>query len=341
MLHLLALESSCDETACAIINSNNRILGSQVASQIAIHRHYGGVVPELASRNHLAIIKLLLEKTLSQASLSLSQIDGFAATSGPGLSSSLLIGQSTAKALSAAYQRPFLSINHLEGHLLSAFLSHQIKPKNHIGLIVSGGHTLLVHAKDISDYILLGKTLDDAAGEAFDKVARMLKLPYPGGPEIERLAINGDPNRYSFPQALTNQQNFDFSFSGLKTSVLYLLQKIQSEKTKLSKQTLSDLCASFQSSIINVLVDKTIQASLELKCPTISLSGGVASNKTLQQALKKSCEMHQIECLFASSHLNTDNAEMISYVGMLKLLKKEYTSLNQGINPNWSLTTEV
>src|SRR5205807_3308695 len=275
---LLALETSCDETAVAILRGRNghsgsELVASEVASQIAEHEKFGGVVPEVASRNHLVHAPRLLDRVAREAKIDISQIDAFAATSGPGLASSLMIGASIAKGLAIGFGKPYLAINHLEGHLLSPFFGgedggEQIRPN--VSLIVSGGHTMLVLVRGLADYQLIGHTVDDAAGEAFDKVAKMLGLRYPGGPEIEKQARDGDPNRFDLPRSMLDSENF--SFSGLKTAVRYLLPKIGGEERrltqtpyKLDERVLGDLCASFQQAVIDVLVIKTIAAAQKYK----------------------------------------------------------------------------
>ena len=221
---ILALESSCDETAAAVLSPPSTLLSNIVSSQAKKHEPYGGVVPELASRNHLILLKPTVENALNEAGISFDKINAFAATAGPGLSSSLLIGNTAAKAFALSNQKPFIAINHMEGHLCSPFLETQIQP--HISMIVSGGHTLLIKVQKFDDYEIIGHSVDDAAGEAFDKVGKMLGLAYPGGPEVEKLALNGDPDRYNFPRSMLKSGDFNFSFSGIKTSVLYKLKEI-------------------------------------------------------------------------------------------------------------------
>ena len=335
MPYLLAIESSCDETAVAIIcreKGKPRLLTSLISSQIDIHREFGGVVPEVACRNHALRIRPLVQQALDDARLSLDEIDAFAATRGPGLASSLLVGLSYTKGLAAATEKPFYGINHMEGHLLSPFLElGEVKP--HLGLIVSGGHTLLIDVQRFGNYKLMGRTIDDAAGEAFDKVGRMLELPYPGGPEIEKHAREGDPKAFHFPRPRLKDAPLDFSFSGLKTAVLYQLQKLKDPKSQLA-----DLCASFQAAVIDSLVKKTILAAQEAKHKTITLSGGVACNKALQSALGDTAEKAGMSLLLTPPALTTDNAGMIAFAGLLSSENREADSLTVGINPNLSLT---
>lgn len=333
---ILAIESSCDETAVAIIHRDNgqpKLLTSLISSQIEIHREFGGVVPEVACRNHAQRIRPLVQQALDDAGLTLDDITAFAATRGPGLASSLLVGLSYAKGLAAASNKPFYGINHMEGHLLSPFLDcsqGEIPP--HLGLIVSGGHTMLIDVQDYGQYRLIGRTIDDAAGEAFDKVGRMLSLPYPGGPEIEKHARQGNPKAYRFPRARLKDAPFNFSFSGLKTAVLYQLQKIEDPQVHLA-----DLCASFQEAVIDALVKKTIRAAQEHGHTLITLSGGVACNRALQEALTQTAETAGMKVQPTPPALTTDNAGMIALAALLASENRDPDDLDIGINPNLPL----
>src|SRR5205814_3662262 len=284
MKTVLALETSCDETGVAIMRgrngySNSELLSSEVASQIAEHEKYGGIVPEIASRNHLVQAPRLLERATRAARIEMSTVDAFAATSGPGLASSLMIGASIAKGLAIGFGKPYLAINHLEGHLLSPFFDNgELKPN--VPLIVSGGHTMLVEVHGLNNYRLIGRTVDDAAGEAFDKVAKLLGLGYPGGPEIERRARGGDPARFDLPRSMLDSENF--SFSGLKTAVRYLLPKLRGD-------FLAVLCASFQQAVIEVLVRKTMAAAQKYNVDLVTVSGGVSCNQELRRQLGNAC----------------------------------------------------
>ncbi len=332
---ILAIESSCDETAVAIIHRDQgapRLLTSLISSQIDIHRQYGGVVPEVASRNHALRIRPLVEQALADANVTLEQITTFAATNGPGLASSLLVGLSYSKGLAAASNKPFYAINHMEGHLLSPFLDEgQVPP--HLALIVSGGHTLLIDVQGFNNYNVVGRTIDDAAGEAFDKVGRMLHLPYPGGPEIEKLAHSGNPDAFDFPRAHIQDAPLNFSFSGLKTAVLYQLQKLSTPK-----KHLPDLCASFQAAVIDTLVKKSLKAAQQTDHKTITLSGGVACNRTLQNALRTSAQGTGIEIKTTPNHLTTDNAAMIAFAALLSSENRPPDPLNTPIDPNLKVT---
>ena len=328
---VLAIETSCDETAVAVLRGQT-LLSSEVASQIAIHQAYGGVVPEVASRNHLRTLKPVIQSALDRAGVALSQIDAFAATSGPGLASSLMIGTSAAKGLAVALGKPFLAINHLEGHLLSPFFGHAEGIQRAVALVVSGGHTLLVEIRGFGDYRLLGQTLDDAAGEAFDKVGKLLGLPYPGGPEVNRMAAHGDPRRIEFPRSMLGSGDFQFSFSGLKTSVRYLLPK-------LGEYALADVCASFQEAVVDVLVAKTLAAAAATGCRCLAVSGGVSCNTRLREKLQAGCAARGLELLLAAPALCTDNAAMIGYVAALKHAVGESSPLSADINPNLRLAS--
>jgi N6-L-threonylcarbamoyladenine synthase len=337
---VLALETSCDETAVAILRGSDdraapELLASEVASQIAAHEKYGGIVPEIASRNHLNYASPLLHRALGDAGIDLSQVDAFAATSGPGLASSLMIGTSIAKGLSIGFCKPYLAVNHLEGHLLSPFFAARNGDKeirHNISLIVSGGHTMLVQVRALSDYQVVGRTLDDAAGEAFDKVAKMIGLGYPGGPEIEKRAQAGDAHRFDFPRSMPGSENF--SFSGLKTAVRYLLPKIGFSQ---DDKVLNDLCASFQQAIIDVLVSKTIIAAQKYGVERVTISGGVSCNRELRRQLQEACRRNGFGCKTAEPWLCTDNAAMIAFAALLRLHAGFQSQVTEEIDPNLAL----
>lgn len=334
MALLLAIESSCDETAVAILRGEpgvpTRILASEISSQIELHREHGGVVPELASRNHSLNLRPLVEKAVAAAGVGLSEMDAFAATTGPGLASSLLIGSTAAKAMACALGKPFLGVNHLEGHLLSPFVGETEVPA-HIALIVSGGHTLLLEVEGAGKYSKLGGTRDDAAGEAYDKVGKMLGLPYPGGPEIEKAALKGDPAAYDFPRSMLHDPHLDFSFSGLKTAVLYTLQK------EGAVPRVADMAASFQQAVIEILVGKTMKAVQRTGRTSVALSGGVTMNKALRSAFHKACEERGLTLFIAPPDLCTDNAAMIAFAALLRHLDGGRSRLDEDIFPNLPL----
>jgi len=366
---ILAIETSCDETAVAILRGGNghsgsELLASEVASQIAEHEKYGGIVPEIASRNHLVHAPQLLERATRDAKIDTSEVDAFAATSGPGLASSLMIGASIAKGLAIGFGKAYLAINHLEGHLLSTFFgASEVKPN--VSLIVSGGHTILVQVGGLADYQLIGRTVDDAAGEAFDKVAKMLGLGYPGGPEIEKCAREGDSNRFQLPRSMLDSENF--SFSGLKTAVRYLLPKIgvipsradgerprnrsldyREPKGDQSRgegflasarddRVIHDLCASFQQAVVEVLVRKTIAAAQKCEVDLVTISGGVSCNRELRRQLAEACARERFEFKSAEPWLCTDNAAMIAFAGWLRLQAGFESKLTEEIDPNLAL----
>jgi N6-L-threonylcarbamoyladenine synthase len=310
------------------------LLASEVSSQTALHEQYGGVVPEVASRNHLVFAPRLLEAATRRANVSLGDVDCFAATSGPGLATSLMIGASIAKGLAIACSKPYLAINHLEGHLLSPFFDAAEGVERNVSLIVSGGHTLLVEVRATGDYRMLGRTLDDAAGEAFDKVAKMLGLGYPGGPEIERRARVGDPRRFDFPRSMLGSGDHNFSFSGLKTAVRYTLEKLGPIA---DERLLADLCASFQGAVIEVLVRKTVAAAQSCNAPTVTLSGGVSCNSALRKSLQQACEAAGLMFYAAPRALSTDNAAMIAFAALLRFGAGHVSSVDSEINPNLAL----
>jgi N6-L-threonylcarbamoyladenine synthase len=332
LVTILAIETSCDETAVAILR-DAELLASEVASQRE-HEAYGGVVPEVASRNHLLHAPRLLEHALGRSGLTLEAIDAFAATSGPGLASSLMIGASIAKGLALGSGKPYLAINHLEGHLLSPFFeSGEIEPN--VSLIVSGGHTLLVEVRDVNDYRVLGRTVDDAAGEAFDKVAKLLGLGYPGGPEIEQHARSGDAARFDFPRSMLDSRDHNFSFSGLKTAVRYRLAEFPNGEKP--PQLIDDMCASFQAAVIEVLVKKTLRATKEAGTKLVTLSGGVSCNQALRNEMAKQSSKAGVRLLTAAPRLCTDNAAMIAFAASFRLKAGLKSELTQEIDPNLAL----
>jgi N6-L-threonylcarbamoyladenine synthase len=327
---VLAIETSCDETAVAVLRAPREILASEIASQIDLHRKYGGVVPEVASRNHLPRIRPLIEAALRRSGSSLAEIDCVAATRGPGLLTSLLVGYSAAKGLAIGLGKPFIGVNHLEGHLLSPFLLGPDRPLPSVNLIVSGGHTMLVEITGVGSYNLLGRTVDDAAGEAFDKVAKLLELPYPGGPEIDRLAQHGDPRKFDLPRSMLNSGDFNFSFSGLKTAVRYLLPKLDGDFS-------ADLCASFQEAVIDVLVSKTIRAAQRFGVNLVTVSGGVSANSRLRAKMRDASAAAGLELKLACPSLSTDNAAMIAFAALERFQLGYRSNLSDDADPNLKL----
>ena len=330
MATILAIETSCDETAVAILTGRD-LRASEVASQTE-HAAYGGVVPEVASRNHLVHAPRLLEHALKTAGLTFEAIDVFAATSGPGLASSLMIGSSIAKGLAVGAGKPYLAVNHLEGHLLSPFFGAAEIERN-ISLIVSGGHTLLVKVRGVNDYRVLGRTVDDAAGEAFDKVAKLLGLGYPGGPAIEQRARRGNAARFDLPRSMLDSGDHNFSFSGLKTAVRYRLAEFAAR----SDELIDDMSASFQRAVIEILARKTVRAAKEGGATLTTVSGGVSCNEALRNEMAKQCQAAGLRILVAPPRLCTDNAAMIAFAASLRFESGARSDVREEIDPNLAL----
>jgi len=320
---VLGIETSCDETAASVVEDGRRILSNVVSSQIDIHRKYGGVVPELASRKHLETINFVIEQALSQARCSFRELDSIAITNGPGLVAALLIGLATAKAMAYVFELALIGVNHIEGHIFSNFLDHRenrfltdklVPP--FIALVVSGGHSDLVFVEDYGKYELLGRTRDDAVGESFDKVAKLLHLGYPGGPIIDELARKGDSEAINFPLAHMKDSSLDFSFSGLKTAVVNF---VKNQKLPIESRLVTDIAACFQRAAIEALVEKTFSALQKKRLHRLVLGGGVASNSYLRDTFKNRAEENGIELYYPSPVLCTDNAAMIACVGFYKM----------------------
>ena len=320
----LGIETSCDETSAAVLRGTRELLSSVIATQIPIHQKYGGVVPEIASRNHILSILPVVEQALEEANVRLVDIDQIAVTYGPGLVGALLVGVSAAKSLAFSLGVPLIGVNHLEGHIFANFLATLQLTPPFMALVVSGGHTALVDVADYETFRQMGRTRDDAAGEAFDKVARVMGLPYPGGPEIDRLAREGDPAAIDFPRALAQEGNYEFSFSGLKSAVL---NYINSEKMKGHALKKADIAASFQSAVVEVLVHKAFEAIREAGRDTLVLAGGVAANAALEKRLRMVAEAERIRYLYPPPRLCTDNAAMIACRGAYQAEAGRYSDL--------------
>ena len=305
---VLGIETSCDETAAAVVKDGNTVLSNCMASQISVHAPFGGVVPELAARNHIESIEAIVDKSLDLANIGLQDIDAFAVANGPGLAGALLVGLNYAKGLAFGKNKPLVGVNHIEGHICANFLDGETKPP-FIALVVSGGHTLLMEVKDYNTYNVIGSTLDDAAGEAFDKVARLLGLPYPGGPEIDKLAEQGDPTKIKFPRAKV--QGLDFSFSGIKTAVIQHVAKNKDDR-------ICDIAASFREAVVDVLTEKTIKACLDNNVHKAVLAGGVACNMGLRKSLTEACNKNGLDLNIPKPEYCTDNAAMIASRGYHK-----------------------
>lgn len=329
----LAIETSCDETAVAVLRGERDVLSSVVSSSAALHERYGGVVPEVASRAHVQAINPALAEALTIADVTFWDIDVVAVTVGPGLAGSLIVGVAAAKALAAVLEAPLVPVNHLEAHLYAVMLQHPSARLPAVGLIVSGGHTILVHVVDHGIYDILGQTLDDAAGEAFDKVARFLDLGFPGGPAIDRMAREGDPKAIAFPRALRGE-GYDFSFSGLKTAVVGYVKR---EQKAGREPSVPDVCASFQEAAVEVLVTKTVRAAVDLGIPTVFLSGGVAANSRLREALSEACVEAEVKLLYPSIDLCTDNAAMVASCGYHRYRRGIRSGLDVSPDPNYPI----
>jgi len=339
---ILGIESSCDETAVAIYEGDpdtgqGRIVAEQIASQIQTHAKFGGVVPEVASREHLMALPPMVDALLSQASMSWSDIDHIAVTAGPGLLGALLVGTSYARAAGMVNDIPVLPVHHMEGHLLAPGLSGELPSFPFITLLVSGGHTLLVQVKAIGEYEVIGQTLDDAAGECFDKSARLLGLPYPGGPEIAKMAEGGDARRFKLPRPMLNRDNLDFSFSGLKTAVMYAV-KHAGGLTAMSEADRCDMAACIESATCEVLVKKSIRACLKTDSPRLVIAGGVAANSYLRNLLADLAESNGIEVHMPLPVHCTDNAAMIAYAAFQQIRNGISHSDDWDATPRWSLS---
>jgi N6-L-threonylcarbamoyladenine synthase len=328
---ILGIETSCDETAAAVVVEARDVLSSVVSSQVDLHARYGGVVPEIASRAHVELLTPVIAQAIVEAGLDDSAIDAVAATVGPGLVGSLLVGVSAAKALALVWDVPFIGVNHLEAHLYAALLEEPNLELPVVVLLVSGGHTLLVAMEGHGQYRVLGSTIDDAAGEAFDKVARYLGLGYPGGPAVDRMAMDGDPDAIRFPRAMLDE-GFDFSFSGVKTSVVNYVRKHPDVST-------ADVCASFQEAVVDVLVTKARRAAQAIGAKGLCLGGGVAANSQLRERFLDACVEDGLHGFLPSRAMCTDNAAMVAAAGWWRLRSDGPTPLDAGADPNLSLPT--
>ena len=327
----LGVESSCDETSVAVVRDGREILSNMISSQIEIHRLFGGVVPEIASRKHVSAILPMLDLALEEAGITMDDVDLICATRGPGLIGALLVGLTAARGLALANQKPFVGVNHIRGHICANYLTHKELEPPFVGLIVSGGHSYLIHVTDYVDFTLYGKTRDDAAGEAFDKVARAMGIGYPGGPVIDKLAKEGEET-YDLPRVMLEPDSYDFSFSGLKTAVL---NELNQAKQKGEAIRVADMAASFQAAVIDVLVEKSFRLAKELGEKTIVLAGGVSANSALRAAMESRGEREGVAIYYPDPVLCTDNAAMIASVGYYSYLKGEegevYADPNLGL----------
>lgn len=333
-MRILGIESSCDETAVAIICEKHGLLANHIYSQTELHNEYGGVVPELASRDHIRKLSPLIKSALNTANLSLKEdIDAIAYTAGPGLMGALLVGASLARSLAWALDKPAIAVHHMEAHLLAPLLEDITPNYPYIALLVSGGHTLLVKVNEVGTYKILGESMDDAVGEAFDKVAQMLGLPYPGGPQIAKLALQGNPSRFDFPRPMVDRPGLDFSFSGLKTHVLNTLKNLET----VDNQTSADVARAFEDAVVDTLTIKSTRAIKVTGVKSLVVAGGVGANQRLRKQLKQKLKERDVNVFYPKPELCTDNAAMVSQLGLLRLTSGRTESLNIRVNPRWSL----
>lgn len=331
---ILAIESSCDETAAAIVKDGRTILSNVISSQIELHKLYGGVVPEIASRKHIEKINQVIEEALIKAEVTLNDIDAIGVTYGPGLVGALLVGVAEAKAISYAKQKPLIGVHHISGHISANYIEHDKLEPPFLCMVVSGGHTHLVKVTDYGEYEIIGKTRDDAAGEAFDKVARAIGLGYPGGPKIDQLAKEGNPDAIPFPRAKIEDAPYDFSFSGVKSAVLNYLNGCQMKGIEVNR---ADIAASFQKAVVDVIVEHAVSAAKELNIETLALAGGVASNTALRSTMRRTCEVENISFTYPSPIYCTDNAAMIGVAAYYEYCKGVRHGLDLNAVPNLKL----
>lgn len=330
----LAIETSCDETSCAVLKNGREVLSNIISSQIEIHRKFGGVVPEVASRKHIENINIIIEKAIKEANISFKDLDIVSVTQGPGLVGALLVGISSAKSIAYGLGIPLIGVNHIKGHICANYIEHKDLKPPFTCLVVSGGHTYLVQAHSYTDYELIGRTRDDAAGEAFDKVARSLGLSYPGGPVIDKLSKEGNREAIDFPRPFLGDNSYDFSFSGLKTAVLNYLNNMEQKKEEI---VVEDVAASFQQAVIEVLVEKSIRLAKEKNSKTIVLAGGVAANSGLRNLFKSRGKEEGINIRYPSPILCTDNAAMIGSCGYFNYIDGQEPDLGMTVEPNLEL----
>ena len=331
---ILAIESSCDETSAAVVVNGRDVLSNIIASQIDTHKKFGGVVPEVASRMHIEVINSVVSEALKVANKTLDDIDAIAVTYGPGLVGALLVGLQYAKGLAYSLKKPLIGVNHIEGHISANFIEHKDLKPPFVCLVVSWGHTFIVHVKDYGNYEIIGETRDDAAGEAYDKVARSLGLGYPGGPKIDKLSKEGNEDAIKFPRANFHDNTLDFSFSGVKSAVLNYLNKMEMKNEKINK---ADVAASFQKAVVGVLTDNVIKTCKIKKIDKIAIAGGVASNSALRESLIKEGKKRNINVLFPSPILCTDNAAMIGSAAYFEFLRGNVASMDLNAKPNLRL----
>ena len=332
--YILAIESSCDETSAAVVKDGREVLSNIIASQIDTHTKYGGVVPEVASRMHIEVVDTVVKSALEEANMTLEQIDAIGVTYGPGLVGALLVGLQYAKGLSLASKKPLVGVNHIEGHICANYIQHKDLKPPFVSLVVSGGHTFIVHVKDYGKYEVIGQTRDDAVGEAFDKVARAIGLGYPGGPKIDKISKEGNKNAIEFPKAKFHDDTLDFSFSGVKSAVLNYINKCKMKDIEIN---VADVAASFQKAVVDVLKENVFLTCERRNINKIAIAGGVASNSTLREELMKEGKKKGVEILFPDRILCTDNAAMIGSAAYYEFIKGNIAKLDLNAKPNLKL----
>ena len=337
-MRILGIETSCDETGVAIYDEEKGLIANQLHTQIALHADYGGVVPELASRDHIRKLAPLLQAALQEAHLTAKDIDGIAYTSGPGLVGALLVGSTVARSLAYAWNIPAIGVHHMEGHLLAPMLEENPPHFPFVALLVSGGHTQLVRVDGVGRYELLGESIDDAAGEAFDKTAKLLGLDYPGGAALARLALKGTPNRFAFPRPMTDRPGLDFSFSGLKTFAANTLHQVMQEEGELAEQSKADIAYAFQEAVVDTLAIKCKRALKQTGLKRLVIAGGVSANKQLRQTLAELMQQLGGEVFYPQPQFCTDNGAMIAYAGFLRLKQGQQQDLAIEVRPRWAMT---
>ena len=337
-MKILGIETSCDETGVAIFDEEKGLIANQLYSQIEMHADYGGVVPELASRDHIRKTLPLIDAALKEASLTAKDIDGIAYTAGPGLIGALLVGATIARSLAYAWQVPALGVHHMEGHLLAPMLEDNPPPFPFVALLISGGHTQLVKVDGVGQYELLGESIDDAAGEAFDKTGKLLGLDYPAGVAVSKLAEQGTPNRFIFPRPMTDRPGLDFSFSGLKTFAANTINANLNAEGKLDEQTRCDIAHAFQQAVVDTIIIKCKRALQQTGYKRLVMAGGVSANKQLRVDLAEMMKNLKGEVFYPRPQFCTDNGAMIAYTGFLRLKHGEHTDLSVSVKPRWAMT---
>ncbi|MBQ7985643.1 MAG: tRNA (adenosine(37)-N6)-threonylcarbamoyltransferase complex transferase subunit TsaD [Clostridia bacterium] len=332
--YILGIESSCDETAASVVKNGREVLSNVINTQIDIHKKYGGVVPEIASRKHIENIDAVIDEALLQAGKTLDDIDAIAVTNGPGLVGALLVGVSEAKAMAYAKGLPLVPVHHIRGHITANFLAHKDLEPPFVCLVASGGHSHIVNVKSYTDFEVLGRTRDDAAGEAFDKIARVLGLGYPGGPLVDKLAKEGNPKAIDFPRVKMDKDSLDFSFSGVKTAVINYTHKLEQNGEEINR---ADVAASFQDAVTDALCEHTIEGAKRVGAKTVAIAGGVAANSNLREKMTKECEKHGISVVYPPPVLCTDNAAMIAAAGYYSYMEGVRADLDLNAIPNLPL----